>query len=173
MIIWIHMDMNSYTWIHINYEFIWFLHIWIHMFHKVIHEFGCIKVPDVLESAWPFASLNLPGQYLPLNTGSLPTVRRQSCDSTPAVWAAESQPGPLCHSTCTGRTYHSILADHLTELLRCCNRAAAFWQACKASQNQLGIQVGRSCFGSSNSSLLQVDANHFEFKSAVTFSKLK
>ena len=47
--------MNSYIWIHIwihvTYEFIWFLHIWIHMFHEFIYEFGYTKVPDV-EYIW-------------------------------------------------------------------------------------------------------------------------
>ena len=27
------------------YEFIWFFHIWIHMFHEFIYEFRCTKVP--------------------------------------------------------------------------------------------------------------------------------
>ena len=52
---WIHMYMKSCTWIHIhihiwihkNYEFIWFFHIRIHMFHEFIYESGCTKVPDV------------------------------------------------------------------------------------------------------------------------------
>ena len=41
--LWIHMIfscMNSYV-----------SHVWIHMFHEFIHEFGCTKVPDVYHDA--------------------------------------------------------------------------------------------------------------------------
>ena len=31
--------MNSYIWIHINYESIWFFHKWIHMLHEFIYEY--------------------------------------------------------------------------------------------------------------------------------------
>ena len=33
-------------WIHVNFEFIWFFHIGIHMFHEFIDEFWCTMAPD-------------------------------------------------------------------------------------------------------------------------------
>ena len=67
--------MNSYIWIHIwihiNYEFIWFVHIWIHVFHEFIYKFGCTKVPD--EYRWSPVRLEQVGlgtlQVVPLWCG--------------------------------------------------------------------------------------------------------
>ena len=65
-----------------------------------------------------------------------------------------SKPGPLCHSTCSGHTYHSILAVCATVLLPLdcsCNRA------CKANSTQTKlVQVARyaPCWTSSNLSYL-------------------
>ena len=53
--IWNHMNcefMYELTWTmdHMNYEFIWFFHIWIHIIHEFIYEFGCTKVQMYLNN---------------------------------------------------------------------------------------------------------------------------
>ena len=94
-----------------------------------------------LESAWPFASLNLPWQYLPLNFGSFwPCSRRATANGCRRACKARS-PG-----TCSGSLSSSLLANRSQSLRisTCCHK---FWNCSFKKAEVIMIICRCTCTG--------------------------